>query len=58
MYCGVPAELEVSFAGDWPAAPDGMGYFGAVRFLDEDTGDRRPGDQGGRLVLEVPITVE
>ncbi|MBD3221229.1 S8 family serine peptidase [bacterium] len=58
LYCGVPAELALSFDGDWPAAPDGMGYFGAVRFLDEQTGDRRPGDRGGRLVLEVPIVTE
>ena len=36
----------VWLGGDWPAAPDGMGYCGAVRFADEDTSDRRPGDQG------------
>ena len=58
MYCGVPAELKLSFDGEWPAAPDGMGYFGAVRFEDAYTSDRRPGDEAGRLVLEVPIAVE
>lgn len=58
LYCGVPAELKVTFEGDWPAAPDGMATFGALRLKDENTDDRRPGDQGGRLVLEVPIRVE
>jgi hypothetical protein len=58
LYSGVPAELSLAFAKAWPAAPDGMGYFGAVRFEDEQTSDRRPGDRGGRLVLEVPIRTE
>ena len=58
LYCGVPARLKATFGGDWPAAPEGMATFGAVRFVDENTDDRRPGDQGGRLVLEVPIVVE
>lgn len=58
LYCGVPAPLKVSFEGDWPAAPDGMATFGAIRLKDENTDDRRPGDAGGRLVLEVPIRVE
>jgi hypothetical protein len=58
LYCGVPGELELSFDDEWPAAPDGMGYFGQVLFKDEATSDRRPGDQGGRLVLDVPIYVE
>ena len=58
LYCGVPAELSVSFDGSWPAAPDGMGYFGAVTFEDTDLDDRRPGDRGGRTVLEVPIEIE
>lgn len=58
LYCGVPAPLELAFADSWPAAPDGLGYFGAIRFLDRDLNDRRPGDRGGRLVLEVPLTVE
>jgi hypothetical protein len=58
LYAGVPMDLKVKFADGWPAAPDGMGYFGAVEFLDEDLADERPGDRGGRLVLEVPISVE
>lgn len=58
LYCGVPGELGLSFDGEWPAAPEGMGYFGQVLFKDEATSDRRPGDQGGRLVLDVPIYVE
>lgn len=58
LYCGVPAELSLSFDDAWPAAPDGMGYFGAVRCLDRDASDKRPGDTAGRLVLEVPIRVE
>jgi hypothetical protein len=58
LYAGVPAELSLSFADSWPAAPEGMGYFGAVTFRDEDLADRRPGDREGRPVLEVPIRVE
>ena len=58
LHCGVPTELEATFSGDWPQAPDGMSTFGSVRFEDERTDDRRPGDQGGRLVLEIPIRVE
>ncbi|MDY0111052.1 MAG: S8 family serine peptidase [Candidatus Krumholzibacteria bacterium] len=58
LYCGVPAKLKLSFTETWPAAPEGLGYFGAVRFHDRDLADKRPGDAGGRLVLEVPITVE
>ncbi len=58
LYAGVPVDLKVTFADEWPAAPDGMGYFGAVEFRDENLGDNRPGDRGGRLVLDVPITVE
>jgi len=57
LYCGVPAELDLAFGGSWPAAPEGMGYFGAVEFRDTNLEDRRPGDAGGRLVLEVPIAV-
>jgi tripeptidyl-peptidase II len=58
LYCGAPVELEAAFAGDWPQAPDGMSTFGSIRFEDRRTDDRRPGDQGGRAVLEVPIRVE
>jgi hypothetical protein len=58
LFCGVPAELSLSFDDEWPAAPDGMGYFGAVRFRDDAVSDRRPGDAGGRLVLEVPVQTE
>ncbi len=58
LYCGVPAALEVEFAEDWPAPPEGLQPFGTVRFLDSDPRDKLPGDQGGRLVLEVPIVLE
>ncbi len=58
LYCGVPTDLKVKFDGDWPAAPDGMATFGTIRFEDSHTDDRRPGDQTGRRVLEVPVRVE
>jgi len=58
LYSGVPTKVKLSFDDEWPAAPEGMGMFGAVRFRDENTEDRRPGDDGGRLVLEVPIRLE
>ncbi|HOX24777.1 MAG TPA: S8 family serine peptidase [Candidatus Krumholzibacteria bacterium] len=58
LYCGVPAKLELRFRDPWPAAPEGMAYFGGVRFLDRETSDKRPGDTAGRLVLEVPIATE
>ncbi len=57
LYCGMPTEVSLSFAGEWPAAPDGMGYTGRVRFLDRDLADKAAGDRTGRLVLEVPIAV-
>jgi len=55
LYCGVPTELEVSFAGDWPAPPEGMAPYGRVVFTDRNLDDRAPGEKGGRRVLEVPI---
>lgn len=55
LYCGVPTELEASFDGELPQAPEGMGTFGTIRFEEVRTADRRPGDKDGRLVLEVPI---
>jgi len=55
LFCGVPTELEVSFDANWPAPPDGLAPVGAVVFRDENLDDRRPGDRGGRRVLEVPI---
>ncbi len=58
LYCGVPARLKLSFADVWPAAPDGMGYFGTARFRDRDLADKRPGDATGRLVLEVPLLAD
>lgn len=58
LHCGVPAELSFSVDDEWAAAPDGMTYFGAVRFLDQELADRRPGDADGRLVLEVPVLTE
>jgi hypothetical protein len=58
LYCGVPTEVEVEFAGGWPAPPADLHPFGAVRFRDSNTADKVPGDRGGRLVLEVPIRLE
>jgi len=58
LYCGVPVELALSFDGAWPGAPSGLQPFGAVRFRDTHLEDRRPGDDGGRVVLEVPIRME
>jgi hypothetical protein len=58
LYCGVPSDLKLNFGDEWPAAPDGMGYFGWVRFKDTQLSDNRPGDSGGRLVMEIPIEVE
>jgi subtilisin family serine protease len=58
LYCGVPTEVELSFADEWPAPPSGLKVFGALRFKDTNTDDRRPGDQGGRLVLEVPLLLD
>lgn len=55
MYAGIPTTLQVSFAKAWPAAPAGLRTFGRVDFRDTRTADRRPGDQGGKLVLEVPF---
>ncbi len=57
LHCGVPSDLEATFSGDWPQAPEGMSTFGMIRFIDKRTDDRRPGDKSGRLVLEVPIRV-
>ncbi len=58
LYCGVPTDVKISFADEWPAPPSGLSTFGTVKFKDTRTDDRRPGDSGGRLVLEVPIEVE
>ena len=58
LYCGVPTEIDLTFADEWPAPPAGMGVFGKLRFMDGNTEDRRPGDLGGRLVLEVPILLD
>ena len=48
----------MSFADSWPAPPEGLHPYGAIRFRDRDTEDKVPGDRGGRLVLEVPIRLE
>ena len=58
LYAGVPAQLGVSFEDSWPSPPEGWGVFGAVGLKDRAVSDRRPGDQGGRLVLEIPIEIE
>jgi len=58
LYCGVPAELEVSFSSTWPQPPAKLRPYGAVRFRDTNTDDKLPGDRDGRLVLEVPIRLE
>ncbi len=58
LPCGVPTQVEVGFEEEWPGAPDGMNVFGNLEFRDNNTDDRRPGDDGGRLVLQVPIKVD
>lgn len=58
LYCGVPTDISLNFAGEWPAMADGLSPFGKVSFRDEHTDDRRPGDDDGRLVLEIPIEME
>jgi len=58
LPCGVPTKLDVEFPDGAPAAPAGRTLFGAVRFLDTRTDDRRPGDTDGRLVCEVPVGQE
>jgi tripeptidyl-peptidase II len=58
LHCGVPTKVKVSFDDEWPGAPEGMNTFGSLEFRDNNTDDRRPGDEGGRLVLEVPIKVD
>lgn len=56
LYAGISATLEVSFADSWPAAPEGMHTYGTLIFRDTQTEDRRPGDDGGRVVLRVPLS--
>ena len=58
LYCGLPVRLKLGFGDTWPAAPEGMGYFGAVRLQDRDLADKRPGDARSRLVLEVPLAFD
>ncbi len=58
LYCGVPTELELSFDAAWPAPPAKMKAYGAVHLMDTNTADRRPGDDGGRLVLAVPLLLD
>ncbi len=58
LYCGVPTELEVTFADSWPSPPSQMHAFGTLSFLDTNLADKAPGDRGGKLVLEVPIALE
>ena len=58
LYSGVPTDVKVSFADNWPAGADDLQPFGAVRFRDANTQDKRPGDDRGPVVLEVPIRLE
>jgi len=58
LYCGVQTEIKIKFTDVWPDPPEGLAPFGAVRFLDTNTTDKLPGDDNGRLVLEVPIQVD
>ena len=58
LPCGVPTELKISFDEEWPGAPGKMSVFGKLTLRDTHTEDRRPGDEGGRLVLEVPLKVK
>ncbi len=55
LYAGIPTTLKVRFVDPWPTIPTGLEAFGRVQFRDTRTTDRRPGDDGGRLVLEVPL---
>ena len=55
LHCGVPTDLDVSFDATWPAAPEGLAPVGKVVFRDRNLDDRRPGDRGGEVVLEVPV---
>ncbi len=58
LPCGVPTDLKISFDEEWPGAPDKMAVFGQLELRDANTDDRRPGDEGGRKVLEVPLKVK
>ena len=58
LHCGVPTEISLEFDEEWSAPVSEQKVFGAVRFLDKNTEDRRPGDQGGRLVMEIPILLD
>jgi hypothetical protein len=58
LYCGVPTDVELSFTENWPAPPSDLKTFGNISFNDTRTDDRRPGDEGGRLVLEIPIRLD
>ncbi len=55
LHCGVPTELDVAIEPNWPAVPEDLSPVGAVIFRDRNLDDRRPGDDGGEVVLEVPI---
>ena len=55
LYCGVPTDLDVAFTGEWPAPPEDLTATGLLTFRDRNLDDRRPGDDGGAVVLEVPI---
>ena len=58
LYSGVPTDLDVSFAGSWPEPPEGMRPYGALTFTDARPGDRKVGDRGGRVCLEIPIRLD
>jgi hypothetical protein len=58
LYCGIPTDVRVEFADYWPEPPSGLHAYGAVRFRDRNLDDKLPGDEGGRLVLDVPIRLE
>lgn len=58
LPCGVPTDLKISFDEEWAGAPGEMSVFGKLQLRDSNTDDRRPGDEGGKLVLEVPLKVE
>jgi len=57
LYAGVPANLDLSFAGDWPEAPGDRKIFGVVRFKDPDAKPHAASGPGP-VVLEVPILLD
>jgi len=58
FYCGVPTELDISFADSWPDPPEGLAPRGSVSLYNGNLDDRVAGDESRELVLEIPIELE